>query len=307
MYSSTSLVDRYPSTVQNPYLGLTLFTAVSFITHMVWPFFSHLTDLGGGGSVLFSIGRQSPYWLTGLYSLAILVWTASFSYEDFFSYSQERYSVMRTRTSPCYARERRFCLQVICIANMAGIAVHRDILALWYLWNSYYWTMIEPMHQAKEIELVDVACFLGVLAMNVCACASMVAVWFPSMRPLQYMYEAHKSEQYGESTPTWEEKLQTECADLGSLVNIEDLAWDEKLLVNSITSESTKVLILGRKALIVQNALAAKDRVIDGYKAKAKKWKDMLEEAHKAQGNCETGSEQQVRTIIRFLADLLEA
>lgn len=61
-------------------------------------------------------------------------------------------------------------------------------------------------------------------------------------------------------------------------------------MVHNKISEGVKLRILARKAAMVQDTLAAKDQEIITYKADAKKWKDMLEEAHRTAENCETGS-----------------
>lgn len=74
---------------------------------------------------------------------------------------------------------------------------------------------------------------------------------------------------------------------------MEDLEWNERLLVHNKTSEGVKLRILGRKADMVQEILTAKDMEIDRYNADAKGWKDILKETRVIVDNREAGSKEQ--------------
>ena len=153
MYSSTSLADKYSPTVKNPFLGLTLFTAACPIIHFAWPFIDQLRDPAKGGSVSIWIAGQSLYWFSGLHSAAMLVWTYSLIYEDYFSFRQAAYTTQRIRTSFSYARERCFYYQALWIVAMAALAIMPDIVRLWWSLACFFPNMIEPPTKGQPVNL----------------------------------------------------------------------------------------------------------------------------------------------------------
>lgn len=129
--------------------------------------------------------------------------------------------------------------------------------------------------------------------MTFCTYLGLIVVWFPSAGALQYLYEALISEKDENIKPNWRGWLVEEnFSERWGVANVEDLEWDERLLVHDNISEWVKLQLLGRKAAMVQNTLAAKDQEIDTYRADAKNWKDMLEEARGSADNCEIGSKE---------------
>lgn len=101
---------------------------------------------------------------------------------------------------------------------------------------------MEPTYQWKGINLEAILSLLVVLAITVCACFGMVVVWFPSAGALQYLYEALISEKDDKCKPYWKEWLVKEnFSERWEVANVEDLEWDERLLVHNKISEGVKL------------------------------------------------------------------
>ena len=273
MFSSNSLVDEFPPTMKNPYLGLTILTGACLIIHFAWLFVDHLRDLGTGSPVLVWIAGQSPYWFSGLHSAAMLVWTHNLVYEDYFSSRKAAHTTQQTRTSFSYTTERRFYHHVLWIAAMAALSMMPDIMRLWWSLICFFSTMIEPPQRGQWMDLEAMSGLSIKVSLTSFAVLGMTIVWIPFARAMKYENEAFAAEADGSLIQ------EEELTEWGNLYNVEALDWDplERMLVDDRISDKVKIAVLRSKAAQQKEILAAKDEEIRRHKAKVETWKDMSE------------------------------